>query len=197
MIAAAKAQRFDEALVHGWIVYELSLDDTVATAEVLTNMGQLLLDAGQPAASRAAFAAVLSRQQPARIGLPALGGLALAGAQLRDHATVEWAAVETRREAQGVHQPFHVVSALVECSSALSAVGSVSAAAACRSDAVGIAIRHGYDELVVRIRELGAAIEPDAGREPAALTARALRVAHRLKSLAPERLPEHVSLVAA
>ena len=197
MIGAAKARRFDAALIHGWIVYELSLDDPNATSEVLANMGQLLLDAGQPEASRAAFATVLSRPQPARIGLPALGGLALAGAQLRDHAIVEWAAAETRREARGVHQPLQVASALVECSSALATVGAIDSSDACRSEALAIAVRQGYHDLIIRLREGGLPGALGANREPAALTVRALRVAHELKSLAPARLPEHVSLVAA
>ena len=199
MLAAAKAGLFDEALVHGWTVYELGLDDPIATAAILTNLGQLLLEAGLPDVSRATFAAVLSTPQPARVGLPALGGLALASAHAGDRTTVEWAAGETRREARagGVHQPFVVASALVDCAFALARVADLEAAESCRGDALALASRHGYHDLIVRARELAAETAGATRREPAALAPRALRVTRKLESLAPQRLPEHVSFLAA
>ena len=74
MIAAGIGLRLDDALVEGWIVYQLSIGDPLDEAEILLNLAQVLLDSGFVDVARAAFASVASRELAARWILPALGG---------------------------------------------------------------------------------------------------------------------------
>jgi hypothetical protein len=91
VVAASAERRFDEALTEGWIVHQLSLGDPIDEAGALQNIGQVLLLSGHSAVSEIAFSAVCIRPLPARILLPALGGLAMASAAAGHEPTMEWA----------------------------------------------------------------------------------------------------------
>jgi tetratricopeptide (TPR) repeat protein len=80
-ICHAIAKNFDRALQHGWSTLQLADGDSGRESEALTNLAQLCLDSGFPAAALRAYAAVLSRAVSARIALSALGGAAIAAAQ--------------------------------------------------------------------------------------------------------------------
>jgi tetratricopeptide (TPR) repeat protein len=73
MIVASARERYGEAVLHGWEVYQASAGSRIDEAEILQNLGQVLALAGHAAAARAAFALIVSRKLPPRILLPALG----------------------------------------------------------------------------------------------------------------------------
>jgi len=132
-IAAGLDLRIDDALVHWWTVYQLSLGDPLDEAEVLQNLGQVLFVSGFVDVARAAFANVVSRELPARWTLPALGSLALASAASKHDHTTEWAARELLRINPLSVPRYSLASALFEAATALArwcATRSASSAAA-------------------------------------------------------------------
>jgi tetratricopeptide (TPR) repeat protein len=195
MVLAAKARDFDAALVHGWTAYGLSLDNPVSMDELLTNLGQLLLDVGHPEAARAAFASVLSRPQPARVGLPALGGLAGAAARLDSREVLGWAVSEVLRESKEGHHHYQVADALCECAAALSSAGEIARAEQCSAIALGLAERFGYREVQARAAAL---LTPSGAprSERLQLAPRARRVVRAIQALDPARLPDRVVFAA-
>lgn len=197
MVAAAMARRFDDAIVHGWTVYELAEGDPIAMAEVMTNLGQLLLDAGYAEPSRAAFAAVLANSQPARIGLAALGGFAGAAALVGDHKSVRWAAKEMTREAVRAKQPFPMALGLTECADALFSIGEHRAGERCRLLALAVAEKHGYHEIAFRAEGLAQRASKLERPEVAELAQPARRVTRKIEALYPPLLPKHVAFIVA
>ncbi|HEY4219305.1 MAG TPA: tetratricopeptide repeat protein [Gemmatimonadaceae bacterium] len=195
MVIAAKVRDFDAALVHGWAAYELSLGDTAAMDELLSNLGQLLLDVGHPEPARAAFASVLSRPQPARIGLPALGGLAGTAARIGDLDLLGWSVSEVFRELEHGNHHYQFADALCDCAAALSSVGDVVRAEQCATMAFGIAERFGYGDVQTRAAALRTPVGV-ARSECLELAPRARRVVHAIQALDPARLPDHVVFAA-
>ncbi len=193
MVTAARTRDFDAALVHGWAAYKLSVGNTVMMDDLLTNLGQLLLDIGEPVGARVAFASVLSRIQPPRIGLPALGGLAGAAARLSDRETLAWVTREVLRQSAEPAQPYQVADALTECAEALSSIGESAEAERCSASALQLAERFGYHALQARA---AAIVNRDPNPEPIPLAPRARRVAREIQSLDPGRLPERIVFAA-
>jgi hypothetical protein len=195
MVIAAKAQDFDAALVHGWAAYELSVGNAASMDELLSNLGQLLLDVGYADAARAAFAAVLSRPQPARVGLPALGGLAGAAARMGDHDLLNWTASEILRQSEEGNQPYQTADALCDCASALGEVGDVARAERCAAAAAALADRFGYRDVASRASAL---LIPSttSPHQMLQLAPRARRVAREILALDPARLPDRVVFAA-
>jgi tetratricopeptide (TPR) repeat protein len=197
MAGAATARRFDQALVYGWTLLELVDDDDVAMSEVLTSLGQLLLDAGYPEVSRSAFAWVLSRAQPRSIGLPALGGFSVACALLGDRPAVRWAAAELLREARHANQQFDVASSLAECATALSTIGDRAEAVRFRDTALVVSRAHGYHQVTFRAEALQLD-EPGMSRvSPTPLGTPAHRLARMIEGLSAGKRPVHVTFAAA
>lgn len=194
MVAAGIDNRFDDALVHGWTVYQLSLGDAVEESGVLGNLGQVLLDAGFNEASRSVFAAVVSRSLPANVMLPALGGLALASAASRQDLTTEWAAREVLRFEPGSVPRYALASALFECGLALTRIGRMKTAMRCRSAALQLAKQYDFSELVSRFERIDGSMSNF--RSAATLNKRAASVARELTLLEPRQLPQHVQLAA-
>jgi tetratricopeptide (TPR) repeat protein len=196
LVAAAVARDLDAALVHGWAVYAASRGDPVAEAEVLQNLGQALLDAGHVVTARAVFASVVARVIPARIMLPALGGLALAAAAANEPDTVQWAARQVAAMHDEALPRYALASAFVECAIAAHKIGDRATAERLRTAGERIATRHGFHEVVYRAAEL----EQEAQRrlESAAELGRsAAAVARELEWMQPSQLPERIALVAA
>jgi tetratricopeptide (TPR) repeat protein len=197
MIALGAAHRFDEALVNGWKVYQSSVGHLVDENEVLQNIGQLLFEAGHFAEARAGFAAVVSRELPAHIILPALGGLALASAATGQPDTVEWAASEIERLAGSTPLRYPIASALLESATGLHRIGRTAQAERHRLAAIHLGKSHNFHEIVFRAE----ALEPAAVGVPAAvrrpLTKEAATVANEVAWMEPKRLPAHVALAIA
>jgi tetratricopeptide (TPR) repeat protein len=191
MVVAAKNGRHGESLQEGWKVLELSRGRQDLEVEILQNMGQLLLEAGHPAAARACFAAVLSRTHATRLLLNALSGLALASARSGSEATVEWAVRELWR-AQKFSVPRHdLAMALVEAAQALHVTGRVADAIRYRDAGAAIARNAGFHEVEFRAEALA------DGPAAAALDQGAQQVVLELQALEPTKLPEHVTYAEA
>src|SRR4029079_7250265 len=143
-IAAGLDERIDDALVHGWTVYQLSIGDVLDEAEVLLNLGYTVCVSGSVAVVRAAFARVVSRELPARWMLPALGNLALASAASKHDHTTEWAA----RELLPIHPltvpRYSLASALFEAATALARIGRSKTALRCKDAALELARQYGF-----------------------------------------------------
>jgi hypothetical protein len=195
MVAAGAAHDFDAALFHGWAVYHASVGQPIEEGEILQTFGQLMVEARFFAEARAAFGAVVARALPARIIVPALGGLAISAAETGRPATVRWVANQLRAlSAAGA--PRYILSlALLECSIAMARVGQVAASDELRSEATTIAAEHGFHEVTVRAAEIERREHVDAGTA-FTLGRRALRIAGRIASMEPGRLPDSVSVVA-
>jgi hypothetical protein len=78
MLSAATEGAFDVAILHAWAAFQDVRGDRVREADALLNIGQALLDCGEPGVALRAFVASLRRRPPVRLELPALGGLAMA-----------------------------------------------------------------------------------------------------------------------
>jgi hypothetical protein len=196
LVAAATAEEYNEALLHAGRIIELSGTNSVALTEVLLNVGQLLYSAGHPEPGRAAFSAILSKTQPARIGLHALGGFALASSALGDRAAVAWVFAELQRQGPGANAPLPASSAFSECAIALLTVGDVESAKIAKQTALEIATRHGFHALIEKASAIEISLQP-ATPAPCVLTPKASVVARRIGSLPASRFPFQVSLIAA
>jgi tetratricopeptide (TPR) repeat protein len=194
LITAGVAKRLNEALLHGWTVYELSVGDPIDEAEILQNLGQALLDSGFSDTARAVFAALVARELPVRIMLPALGGLALASAASGHAATTEWAADEVERVDRLLAPNYALASALVECAVALSRIGRDDASERCRQAALRLALAENYYEVAYRAEDLDRSNLTARGAPSRALTKRAARIARALEWMEPQQLPAHVAL---
>ena len=197
MIEAANAHRFDEALVHAWYVYEASTGDAVDEGEILSNIGQLLLEAGHVHGARAAFASVVSRALPVRILLPALGGLAISSGASDDVSTLDWAVREIERIEEMAAPRYPVAEALLECATALAGQGRPADAERCRKRALKLAVTHGFHEVAYK------ADAPDPSAIACAATAthafrnRSADIAREVVGMEPKRLPSHVAMATA
>jgi hypothetical protein len=135
---------------------------------MLISLAQLLLDVGHPAAALRGFAAVIARQPPPRLALPALGGAALAavaecGGQDSEHGRLRARAIVrtvSRRIDEfvvslgdGAALPYTSGSALVEVSEALKAVGDTAAAGRAAWRARTLATRHKFHQFLHRLDE--------------------------------------------
>ena len=193
LVAAASDGRFDEALIEGWKVYQLSIGNPIDEASALQNLGQVLFDSGHFAAAETAFSAVCARALPARILLPALGGLAAASAAAGHEPTMEWAVSEIRSMRSSAAPRYVVTSALLDSARALRIVNRSSEAIDCATESLALARRHGFHEFEIRAEAL---VEENQSREraaaPAPLTRRSTSVVREITSLEPPRLPKHV-----
>jgi tetratricopeptide (TPR) repeat protein len=195
LIAAAAKHDFDTALFHGWAVYHASTGHALEEGEILQTFGQLMVEACRFDEARAAFAAVVARPLPARVIVPALGGLAISAAESGRGATVRWVAKQLRALKAGGAPRYLLSLALLECSIGLARIGQVAASDELRSEAATIAAEHGFHEVTVRADEIDRREQTNAG--PAfTLGGRALRIAGRIASMEPGRLPDSVSVVA-
>jgi tetratricopeptide (TPR) repeat protein len=192
MISAGQRGDFDTALVHGWAVYRASEGRPMEEGEILQSFGQLMSMAGYFDEARAAFGAVVARALPARILIPALGGLSLAAAQTGRSATVRWVANQlTLLDDSGT--PRYVTAlALLECSDALARIGQPVPARELRERARAIAEQHGFHEVTTRVEQSRRGDEPTT---VFTLGGRGTRIAGRIASLEPGRLPDEVSVL--
>jgi tetratricopeptide (TPR) repeat protein len=197
VVAASAERRFDEALTEGWKVYQLSVGDPIDEAGALQNIGQVLFDSGHAAVSEIAFSAVCTRPLPARILLPALGGMAIASAAAGHEPTMEWAVREVRSMRRTAAPRYAVTSALLDCARALRTVGRATEANECATETLALARQHRFHEIEMR----GEALLREEGQErvgtPVRLARRTVSVVREISLLEPPRLPEHVRPTAA
>jgi len=185
MMIEASEKRFDAAVAAGWRAFGLSRGYAVWEAEALINMGQLMIEAGHPDRALASFSVAVECAAPARLLLPALGGLAVASALVGHEPTVEWTVREVWRAQEQSVQPYSVAAAHLECAVALHALGRVADAERHRAAAEELGRRHGFHEV---------AFKADAMRDlprnaPATLAPESESIAGELSHMAPDRLP--------
>lgn len=195
LVAAGARHDFDAALFHGWVVYLASVGQPLEEGEILQTFGQLLVEAGCFTEARAAFAAVVSRALPARIIVPALGGLAISAAETGRPATVRWVANQLNMLAAAGAARYVLSLAFMECSTGLARVGLFAPSAELSAKAIAIAEEHGFHEVTTRAAEL-ARRNATPATPPFILRGRAVRIAGRIVSMEPGQLPDQVSLIA-
>jgi tetratricopeptide (TPR) repeat protein len=155
MVAAAVGKEFEFAVEHGWQAFLNADGDATLESGALGNVGQLFLDAGHPITAMAAFRAVLARRPSDRIGVPALGGLAIAAARLDMpdvvHTTTDEILARFRVNA-GVNA-YDVAGTLVDLTRAYLTIGDAARAEEFRTQAHALAEKKGFHEIVHHTRE--------------------------------------------
>lgn len=194
MIAAAQRADFASALRQAAIVYAEAAGHPTEEAELLQNVGQMLLGAGYVDEAAAMFTAVLGRRLPEHFVLAALGGLALASAKRGDTRVVLWASDEVERLEHVGAQRYQVGVALLECAIAMVAVGLGQRGEQTRTTALRLGEQHGYHEVAIRAEH--AARDVLAAVKPRALDEGDLEIARSIRAAEPGRLPDHVTVAA-
>ena len=147
-ICHAVARNFDRGLQHGWATFQLADNHLGREVEALTNLAQLCLDSGFPAAALRGYAAVLGRGVSPRVALSALGGASMAAAQAGEAAVLARAAAEITARVSTSALPYENAQALYQLAIAYESVGD----AAHRDEYLGrarrIAKARGFFELL-------------------------------------------------
>ena len=199
MMGTALFRRFDEALFHGWELFNLVKGDMVGEALALQALGQLLFEMGDVDSARSAFAAVINRRLPLHVLLAALGSLATTTAfSEADRPTLEWAVQEvvSLRDRAKATVKWAYASALLDCAVALRDAGDSVRARELRDEALAISRVHRLNALLYRAE----CLELDLV-SPAPVSAKiespTTEIVRSVRGLAPRRLPRHVRMVAA
>jgi tetratricopeptide (TPR) repeat protein len=194
MIATAQRGDFASAMRQAAIVYAEAVGHPYEEAELLQNVGQMLLGVGYADEAASMFTAVLTRPLPEHFVLAALGGLALASAKRGDHPLVLWASGEVERLERAGAQRYHAAIALLECAIAMLADGLTQRGEQARIAALRLGEQHGYHEVTIRAER--AAREALASSNVCAMDEAALQVARSIRAREAERLPDHVMVAA-
>jgi len=194
MIAAAQRGDFSSAMTQAAVVYAEAAGHPTEEAELLQNVGQMLLAAGHADEAAPMFTAVLTRQLPEHFVLAALGGLALASAKRADQPIVLWASGEVERMERAGAQRYQAAVAMLECAVAMLAIGLSERGERARLAALQLGEQHGYHEVTLRAEHAARAML--AAGKPWGLEQSALEVARSIRAREPERLPEHVQVAA-
>jgi len=198
MVAAGISGRMDDALAHGWRAYQAAGGAPLKEAEVLVNVSQILLETGHAREARAGWTAVIATEHlTAHAALPALGGIAMASAELEDESRVLWVAREIERLDRAGASRGGVAAALLECATAFARLGRSTAAAQHAAAALTLARAHGFHEVAFKAESLNVSSPSSAAVRRVRLNARGAAVARDVERLGPERLPNHVALAAA
>ena len=184
LIAAGTAGDLDTALVHGWAAYELLADDQDRQAEVLINIAQASLDAGQAIAARSGFLASMSRSESPRFRLACLGGAAVASATVGDSATLERLACSAEDSLSPSAFPYETAGVLKSLYQAFDLVGDASRAEDYRLRARALARKNGFFEVVLAT-EVREPVKPARSTEPV-LSDASWSVIHSLESMESE-----------
>lgn len=156
MVAEAVRGDCAAAIHHGWQSYTRGVGKGTMELEALGNMGQVFLDAGHPETAVAAFSALMRRDPPNRVLLPALGGLAVAAARLNRVNLLHTVTSDilSRTELCARSAPYDLASAMLDLTVAHAIIGDASSAAAFRRRAALLAEVHGFHEIAIRAEQL-------------------------------------------
>jgi tetratricopeptide (TPR) repeat protein len=183
MVSAAVGGDLNAALVYGWRVFQAAIGNAGKEAGALLNLSQYLLECGQPEIAVRGFTAALDRRPPARMALPALGGLAVAAAAIGDRNLVLATKVRIERLAATASIPYQCAGALLELSQALVSIGDLDDAAACRTRALTLAEGFAYHEIVHRLESHPIAPTGRRAEAPHVLDPKGTEVARAVASL--------------
>jgi len=155
MVAAAVGKEFESAVEHGWQAFLSADGDVTLESGALGNLGQLFLDAGHPTTAIAAFRAVLARRPSDRIVVPALGGLAIAGARLRmlDIVRTTTDEIIARFKLNVGVTAYDIAGTLVDLTRAYTTLGDNARAEEFRAQAHALAESKGFHEIVHHTRD--------------------------------------------
>jgi tetratricopeptide (TPR) repeat protein len=145
---------FDAGLEHGWAAFRLSDGDVTKESESLTNLAQLCLDAGYPAAALRSFLSALSRTSVLRVRLSALAGAALAAGQTGDQLRLRRLTDEIQQTVERSALPFENAHALQALAAAHTACGDEFTAERFRQETLRIARAKGFHELEITSERL-------------------------------------------
>ena len=145
---------FDAGLEHGWAAFRLSDGDVTKESESLTNLAQLCLDAGYPAAALRSFLSALSRTSVLRVRLSALAGAALAAGQTGDQLRLKRLTDEIQQTVERSALPFENAHALQALAAAHTACGDAFTAERFRQETLRIARAKGFHELEITSERL-------------------------------------------
>jgi tetratricopeptide (TPR) repeat protein len=193
LIAAATAGDHHTALVHGWAAYELAADNRDRQAEILINLAQVSLVAGQARAARSGFLASMSRSNQLRFRLPCIGGAAVASATLADDAMLTSLAHTAEESIAVAALPFESAALLRSMYDACGIAGQTALAEEYRLRARALARKNGFFEIVLATDSADAskrAVRPAT----APLSDDSLSVIHSLESLETEPIAEALAL---
>ena len=146
-IAAGIRGDYNSAVNYFWSAYEgIEGRGTLALA-VLNGLAQALLLSGHTEDALRMWTKQLSGSPPMYLVMPAVGGIAIASAQLGDARGVAWAADQIRQIARHRHHQREIAGAMLECALALEATGNGPQAGVLRRRAEGMALALGYHDL--------------------------------------------------
>ncbi len=164
-ICHAVSRNFDGALPHGWATLQLADGEPGREVEALANLAQLCLDAGFPVAALRGYAAILGKALSPRMMLAALGGAAIAAAQVGDSAVLKRAATEITERVGGSGLPYENAQALYQLATAYAIVGDATMRDNYLTRARKLAKARGFFEL---LHKTDPAQVEKAARSPAA-----------------------------
>ena len=194
LIAAGTAGDLNTALIHGWAAHELLSHDANRQAEVLLNLSQASLDAGQAVAARSGFLASMSRSDSPRFRLACLGGAAVASATVGDPAMLSKMATVAEEWLSASSFPYESAGVLKSLYRAFSIVGDAERAEAYRLRARSLARRNGFFEIVLATESAEAATPTKSSVAKARLSSESLRVIHSLEAMETEPIAESLAL---
>jgi tetratricopeptide (TPR) repeat protein len=149
MIAAATAGDNQTALVHGWAAFELATNIPSRQAEILINLSNVSLLAGQARAARSGFVASMARADSPRVKLACVGGAALAAATIRDDGSLARFTATAEELMSPTAFPFETANALKSLYQAYELAGDRVVAEDYRVRARTLARRNGFFEVVL------------------------------------------------
>jgi tetratricopeptide (TPR) repeat protein len=193
LIAAATAGDHDTALVHGWAAFELAADNRDRQAEILINLSQVSLLAGQARAARSGFMASMSRTDQLRFRLPCIGGAAVASATLADEAMLTSLARTAEDSIAVSALPFESASLLRSMYDAYGIAGHDVRAEEYRLRARALARKNGFFEIVLAT-DTSNASKRVSRPATAPLSDDSLSVIQSLESLETEPIAEALAL---
>lgn len=193
MVREALRHRFDEAINYGWSAFQAAEGHSRSELEVLTNIGRLFYDAGEPTAALDAFTTVFGSKPTLHIALTALGGHALACAAVGDRRGVAWAAAEATTLSEQAGSSYESTATLIDCASALRMIGDEPYASVMRARASVMAQYGGYHEFVHQASSNAVPAQP---RPRHTIGKDVTHVARHLAALAPDALPDQLELAS-
>ena len=193
MMPCTRSGEIAEAIGHGWAAFQARVGSSAGQVEVLSNIGQLFLEAGHPKVARQAFVRVLATVPTPRVAGPALGGYALASAVLGDRTAVRWSAAEAAALSDQPGIGYESASALIDCASALDLISEAPYGAVLRARASTIAQYSGFHELVHKAEAASQTSAPIVSRP---LSGAPEFIASEISKLPESVLPDHLELVS-
>jgi hypothetical protein len=194
LIAAGTAGDLNTALVHGWAAHALLEGEPNRQAEVLLNLSQASLDAGQAKAARSGFLASMSRSDSPRFRLACLGGAAVASARVGDTPMLTRMAGVAEEWLSATAFPFESASVLKSLYHAFSVVGEGDRAEGYRLRARALARKNGFFEIVLATESAKTPVAVPSGATKARLNDESMQVIESLAALETEPVAEALAL---